>query len=387
LPVPQHIDDLFQKYLDNRCSPAEVDELLDYMKTGGFDELYYLHVAGYDQKNYPNDAAVIARLEDRLQQILTPRRGAVRRIPMWTRIAAAACLAVILSTASYFLLFKKNGGVPANEPGSAATIKAPVINRATITLANGRKLYLDSSKNGEIATERNAQIVKRADGQIEYNGHATTNHDVVYNTLFNPKGSRVIDIRLSDGSRVWLNAGSSVTYPTAFAGTERKITIIGEAYFEVTHDAKRPFIVTRDQLDVEVLGTHFNVNAYEDEPGVIVTLLEGSVKVTGHNQQVFLQPGDQARATGQISLLKSVDTAQVMAWKSGWFEFDNTDLATIMRQVSRWYDVEIVYEQNTSGQAFGGRISRKLDLPDVLHMLQSSGVHFRQEGKKIFVRP
>jgi transmembrane sensor len=276
-------------------------------------------------------------------------------------------------------------------------VAAPTRTKATITLADGRIVELDSLANGTLATQGNVKLVKLANGQIAYE---TVSGEIVnpstalrmqYNTLTNPRGSKVIDMALIDGSHVWLNAGSSVTYPVVFVGNERKVSVSGEAYFEVTHNAAMPFKVSKEETTVEDLGTHFNVNAYEDEEDIKVTLLEGSVKILRSAQDdkgTLLKPGQQAvvREGENIHVVNDVDVEMIMGWKNGKFEFDKTDLTTIMRQISRWYDVEVVYEKKATTEKFGGGISRNLPLSGVLQMLENSGVHFRLEGKKLFVQ-
>lgn len=265
---------------------------------------------------------------------------------------------------------------------------APAINRATIQLANGQIVYLDSTANGIVATQSNVQLKKLADGNITYNGSSTT-PTVSYNTLTNPRGSKVINITLNDGSRVWLNAGSSVTYPVAFAGRERKVSIIGEAYFEVAHNAAMPFKVIKENMEVTVLGTHFNVNAYDDESDIKVTLLEGRVKMSIlHNQWAMMKPGEQAVATdaGKLEIKKGIDMEMVMAWKNGEFQFgEATSIADIMKQLARWYDVDIEYKAMVTGH-IGGVISRDVNISQVLKMLEmTGGVKFDVEGRKMVV--
>jgi ferric-dicitrate binding protein FerR (iron transport regulator) len=194
---------------------------------------------------------------------------------------------------------------------------------------------------------------------------------------------------LSDGSKVWLNAGSSVRFPVAFTGNERKVSITGEAYFEVARDAYKPFIVKdiNRNAEVQVLGTHFNVNTYDDEPVMKVTLLEGAVKVIKGISTRLLKPGQQAQVGSDVKVITGIDTEEVMAWKNGRFQFKKASLQEVMRQVARWYDVEIVYEGKIIPQEFGGKMQRDLKLSEVLEGLAKSQVHFRIEKKKVVVMP
>jgi len=235
-------------------------------------------------------------------------------------------------------------------------------------------------------------VKKLGDGQIVYAWTSLSASILAsYNTLTNPKGSKVIDITLSDGSRVWLNAGSSITYPIAFAGNERKITMNGEAYFEVTHNPEMPFKVCKGDMEVAVLGTHFNVNAFDDEASVRVTLLEGSIKAsingsTGPGgQSTILKPGEQAQIAAGINVVRGIDIEEVMAWKNGNFYFNGADIQTIMRQVARWYDVEVVYEGGLPTGHYNGKPSRALTVSEMLKVVEYSGVKIRIDGRKIIV--
>jgi transmembrane sensor len=303
--------------------------------------------------------------------------------------AAAASIILVLGIASYFVLFtnerKQAGGK--GELVATTDVRAPT-GRAVITLADGRKVYLDSVGTGTLATQANITVEKSADGKIVYQPAGGITTEVVYNTLTNPRGSKVIDMQLTDGSRVWLDAGSSVKYPVAFAGNERKVEITGEAYFEVTHDATKPFIVSNGEVNVQVLGTHFNVNAYDDEEALKVTLLEGSVVVKRETANLKLKPGEQAivNRNATLTLNRSVDTEKIMAWKNGKFAFgENTGIKEIMRELSRWYDVEVIYQDNIQ-QEFGGSMSRQSNISQVLDKLELTGkVHFKIEGKRIIV--
>ena len=212
----------------------------------------------------------------------------------------------------------------------------------------------------------------------------------VYNTITTANGNQY-QLILSDGSRVWLNAASSIRFPTSFSGYERKVEITGEAYFEVAKNAAKPFKVdfknkAGEKDEIEVLGTHFNVNTYTDEPEMKTTLLEGSVKITAANKMQMLAPGQQARLTiNGIELKKNVDLDQVMAWKNGYFLFDNTDIYTLMRQISRWYNIEVIYEPNVKNDVFFGEIERKAELNEVLKILEVGDLHFKLNGHKLTV--
>ncbi|MCR6722586.1 MAG: DUF4974 domain-containing protein [Chitinophagaceae bacterium] len=227
-------------------------------------------------------------------------------------------------------------------------------------------------------------------GQLVYDGANDEAIAVGYNSMATPKG-RQFKMVLPDGTKVWLNAASSIRYPILFTGDERNVEITGEAYFEVAHNKSKPFHVkTSDGTDVEVLGTHFNINSYDNEESINTTLLEGSVRVTSKAGNIVLQPGQQAQsnANGIISLKRTVNIDQVMAWKNGIFDFQDATLEEVMRQLERWYDIDVTYEKNIPKLEFYGKMGKDLSLETVLNGLEKSNVHFRMEaGRKLVVLP
>ena len=259
-----------------------------------------------------------------------------------------------------------------------------------LTLSNGQKIILDSVRMGSLAVQGTTDIIKLSDGKIIYKG-SSADDNIVYNLLEVPRGSKILNITLSDGTKVWLNSASSLKYPVAFNDTERKIFLTGEAYFEVIHNSKIPFRVEAKNQVIEDVGTRFNVNAYTDELDIRTTLLEGSVKIKEGNQSQLLKPGDQGitdlQMNNQIRVARDIDLNKIMAWKNGWFEFDQSGLEGIMRQVSRWYNVDVVYEGNPTNQKFWGRISKDLPLSNILQSLEANGkgLKFKVEGTKIIV--
>ena len=309
----------------------------------------------------------------------------------WLKYAAAVII-ITLGVAAYFVLNtdKQQEQVSAKTAPTKAPAKdveAPAGVYAMITLDNGKSIVLDSAGPGLIATQDNVELKKLSDGQIVYSGNST---EQSFNMLTNPRGSKVIEVTLADGTRVWLNSESSIRYPTSFTGTERVVEVKGETYFEVAKDASKPFKVKKGDMEIVVLGTYFNVNAYEEEKDVHVTLLEGRVQVSnGGGKLLRMMPGEQSRinANGSMELVKNVDTDGVMAWKNGRFDFgEKTELSIIMRQLARWYNLEIEYK-GTFTQHFGGSISRYVNLSQVLKVLETSGVKFEVSGNKVTVLP
>lgn len=306
----------------------------------------------------------------------------------WVKLTAAAAIFIALAAGAYFYLAPQPNYPVATSIKKVNDIAPPLGTKAVLTLADGTKIVLDSTGNGIVAVQGNVKITKQGIGGISYMG--TTAGKISYNTLSVPRGSKPLHLTLSDGTRVWINVGSSLTYPTAFTGKERKVTMTGEAYFEVAHNSGMPFLVQHNDATVKVLGTRFNVNSYEDESTERITLLEGSVRVSQATSSGLLKPGQQARINNDgnsgIKIVNDVDMNEVMAWKDGKFMFDkNTDIYTIMRQVSRWYNVDVEY-QGKINQRFWGSISKDVNVSQVLKILEAAGgIKFKVEENKIIV--
>jgi ferric-dicitrate binding protein FerR (iron transport regulator) len=263
-------------------------------------------------------------------------------------------------------------------------IAPPTQARATLKLADGSTVYLDSNVNGTLARQDGIEITRNEAGEIVYSGG--TVDAITMNTLSLPKGSKPIRLVLSDGSLVWLNAASSITYPTSFVGKERKVSMMGEAYFEVSENKAMPFLVEHNQLLVKVLGTHFNVNTYENEASNKVTLLSGLVDVGNGKVTRRLLPGQQASISKTVfSVNENIDTDEVMAWKNGQFYFGGSDIKSIMKQIERYYDVEVEFRDEVPYQ-FVAKISRDVNVSAFLEKLELTNlIHFKIEGKKIIV--
>ncbi|NLR78413.1 FecR family protein [Chitinophaga eiseniae] len=390
--INSQLNELVEKYTSNTCSREELEQLLLLVREANTDQpleealqLYWEKVkAENKQAGIDWDAKMRLLLEEVNAQ--TPMVHINRKFN-WKRIAVAASLIMLLGL-GYWALRPKQAPVK----GALATkdIVAPIKNRAMITLSNGEKVELDEQQDGTVIHQGNTTVVKTAGGKVIYaaagSGTATSG---LYNTLSNPRGSKVVEITLSDGSMAWLNAGSSITYPVAFSGGERRVQLSGEAYFEVVHDTRMPFKVSKNNMEVTVLGTHFNVNAYDDESAIRVTLLEGAVRTALNNKQaVVLKPGQQAQVINDIKVLKDVDVQKVVAWKQEMFSFHETNIKEVMRQVARWYDVDVEFRGDVSQVNFGGSISRKASLSELLKILEETNlVKFELTGRKLTVIP
>jgi transmembrane sensor len=380
----QVLAELFNRWLLGQLSGQEEIELFASIKDPALEPVWQeLIDSAYD--NLPESFSMDALQADTIFNRIIKKHAPVRRMFTWRKIAVAASVLFLIGLGSYFLVNKKTK--TENVVATVPVIKAPTTSHAIITLSGGQQIILDSNASGTLAKQGAVEITKLGNGDISYEGRASK--EISFNTLTNPRGSRVVTITLNDGTKVWLNAESSLRYPTAFAGHNRKVEITGEAYFEVAHNANMPFIVTKGSTSVQVLGTHFNVNAYDDEPEIKVTLLEGSVNVSTNIGFKLLSPNEQAVITNaNILLNKDADINNIMAWKNGKFDFGSSaGLAQIMRQIARWYDIEVVYQGNIPSQHFGGEMPRNSDLNQVLEILKTSGVNFSIQNKKVIVMP
>lgn len=384
---------LILKHLDNALDPQEQAELTDWLNSS--DAARKLFNSLTDKARIKQELEKMYSYDqesawERIREAMPDTVPIQRNHPMllWKRwLSVAAILALVTSGALW--LYHQNQAPDANKVQATLpepSIAAPQLSKATITLQDGREIPLDSTPTGLMAAEANATIRKTADGQIQYHPDTKQSAALVYNILRNPRGSRVVQLTLSDGTRLWLNAASEIRYPVVFSGTTRSVEVSGEAYFEVKKDPTTPFLVQARNVTVEVTGTHFNVDAYSDESLVSITLLEGGVKVAKENATLLLSPGQQAQVGQQIKLLKNVDTEQVVGWKNGQFIFHGSDLPAIMRQLGRWYNVEVQFKDSIS-EHFYGEITRDKNISNVLDMFSKTGsVHFTTKGNLIEVR-
>jgi len=338
-----------------------------------------------DQEDAARKERNLLRLRERLQLLSRSAagHGNLYQLRKWGRWAAAAVLAAAVAGAFFWLK-------PAKTKGTGAIHMAqkevpPGGNKAILTLADGTMVVLDSAGTGPIARQGNSTIVKKADGQIEYDVKGLAGEKVMINTMQTPRGGQY-QLTLPDGTKVWLNSESSISYPAVFLGGERNVKITGEAYFEVTGDPRRPFKVELNgSSSIEVLGTHFNINAYADEPAMKATLLEGSIRLKNDGSSALLAPGDQAQIGRTIQVHKDADLDKVVAWKNGLFNFNHSDLPEVMRQLARWYDMDVVYDGAVPDFRFRGKLSKDLSLSQVLRILEAVDVHFNIVGKTIRV--
>jgi ferric-dicitrate binding protein FerR (iron transport regulator) len=390
----ERIHELIDKYAANTATVAEQDELAHLLdlSEGNEEAISYLRRLLQQTTPLPEHSearwqAIRAAIG---QTVPATRAGKLSMVFRWT--AAAAIIAGI--TTWYLFLPKPT---LKTQPASTAVRhdRPPGGNVAMLTLSDGSIIALDSARTGPLTQQGNTKIAKLNNGQLAYQEASSyklrATSELLYNTLTTPRGGQY-RLLLPDGTGVWLNAASSITYPTAFAGDERVVRITGEVYFEVQKDPTHPFKVIfnpgADSGSVEVLGTHFNINAYSDEATVKTTLLEGSVRVVS-KAATLLKPGQQAQLdnTGHAAVFADVDLDEVIAWKNGRFHFEDADIRTVMRQIARWYDVEVAFEGKITTEKFVGDIPRNSRLTEVFKILELSNVHFKVEDKKVTVIP
>lgn len=399
---------LFQKYTSKDCSVDERNEFLEMVKHENFAHLLKelikdevdAAIAHHEmEENKADEIFNKIILVANSEKTINIHSAKSYHLKWW----AAAAVLIILAGGTYF--FSRNTGSDAHQKITAKS--KPVVNDlapghagAILTLANGKTIILDSAHNGLLASQGNTNIVKE-DARISYDDKDNSGDPIMYNTMTTPKG-RQYQLILSDGSKVWLNAASSITFPTRFSGKERRVSVTGEVYFEISHltalpgsangEDKIPFYVDMDspsgiKREIKVLGTHFNVMDYNNETAVKTTLLEGSVVVTENNSTVMIKPGEQAIIDNQNNKVSVVnaDVDEAIAWKNGFFSFKNATIETVMRQVERWYDVDVIYNGTKPEGHYRGEVPMNVNASEMLKVLEVSGIHFKIDGKRIIV--
>ena len=381
--------DLLQRFNNGTATQEELRELdrllLDSEATDVLEDLW---------DKIPEDARFVeeGKSEAMLTAIIERNRQTERiRKQKRNRRAAltVAAVTILVTGALFFIPFntvKQNTAPLAKQNNTTAPV-TPGSDKAVLVLDDGSSVTLDNAANGTLTQQGTASILK-ANGQVIYASKDTLSETapVLYNTLKTPRGGQY-QLVLADGTRVWMNASSSLRFPTAFPGKERIVELTGEAYFEVAKDATRNFSVQVNGISVNVLGTHFNIMAYENESATAITLLEGAVNVASEKENLLLHPGQQvlSKQGAALKLVNNVDVNETIAWKNGYFQFNRTDLAVLMRQIERWYNVDVVYQGKIPSKQFGGKISRQSDIQHVIKLLEASKVYSRMEGNKLTI--
>ena len=435
--------DLFERYLNNECSPEEVRRLLHSFAAEPGEssladgELLKKYLRAYLDADAPIPVDLPAqsdilleeeymRIRERIEpSIHAERRPVIRRIGLarWQSVAAVL-LFLVLGVGLYFAVNKKTGGI---SPSVAGDIR-PGSYKATLTLADGSVIILDSTSRGLITQQGARRVINLGGHCLTYDdrhgggvaqdggvahaggqardegitkdggvahvggvaraGGASVKVATLYNTISTPKGGEY-EVILPDGSKVWLNALSSLRFPMAFDGPTRDITLEGEAYFEIAPRAGKPFRVHVQEMTVDVLGTHFNIMAYPDEQNIQTSLLEGAIKILSPTNSRLLKPGQQSLLNSQNGdlLVKEGDMDEAVAWKNGLFLFNEDDIESVMRRISRWYDVDVRYEGKMPEWNFSGAVSRSMPLSQVIKILQLSAVHIKMDGRQLTLMP
>nr|WP_067060162.1 FecR family protein [Mucilaginibacter sp. L294] len=376
----QRINYLLQKYIEGALDKLEKQELL---------QLY--NEISLQDAEYPDDRTTVSeRILSRLNREISHEKR--NWYTDFWKITAAVVTFVLLSAGVYVLKSQKNDEQVFVKPIIKKQIILPGTDAAVLTLGNGKTIALNALSNGKLAVQGNTTITKNADGQISYQVVNNTDIDankepVTYNTLTTPPGGQ-FKITLPDGSNVWLNAASSIKYPSRFEGAERHVELHGEAYFEIFKNKNVPFTVTAENVNIKVLGTHFNVMAYKNEPAINTTLLEGSVLLSAKNSDAILAPGQQAALSRNADniTVRNVNIDDAVAWKNGYFSFKKENLQTVMNKIARWYNVDVEFQGVASNKIMGGTVSRSENIVEILNYLELTGIaKFKIEGRRITV--
>ena len=414
LSSEERYQELAVKWLNNTIKPDEKEEFAQWYNSGQDKNI------NLSENFVSNEKDLEVRMYSEIENAITAGdMPLIYRNYRWYSVAsAAAIIAIVFSITLYFysetketknfvareIVHKPSVQIPEKVKPVIPITKSELLivndieagkDKAILTLGDGTRIILDDAQNGLLANQGGNSILKTAEGELIYSfSNESGNHaieekteNIIFNTIETPKGGK-FQVVLPDGSKVWLNAASSLRFAADFSGSKRHVELKGEAYFEVAHDDSKIFEVnTRNQV-VQVLGTHFNINAYSDEPTVNTTLLEGSVIISDLRTNIsqLLKPGEQSKLSEKIEVI-NINTGEAVAWKDGYFQFNEADIQTVMRQIERWYDVSIVYEGEIRNYRFGGEIERSLSLLQVLKILEKSKVHFRLEGREVIVMP
>ena len=390
---------LFKCYINNKYSGPEEEELMVLLSNPENEEQVQILMDRFMENTrheiQMSDQAAVSILNNILKKgkrFVIQKKNSKTVYTFWLGLAASV---LVILGGAYFISDKKEYAIAKEDSSSSVGLTTeksakilPGGHHAVLTTSDGKAIILDSMPNGLLTQQGNTDV-KKLGGLLEYKAPASFIRDTVisYNTVSTPRGGQY-QIVLSDGSKVWLNAASSIRFPTAFSGSLREVELTGEAYFEVAKNKEKPFQVKVRDMKIAVLGTHFNVKAYEDEAETKTSLLEGSVKIIQGKEVGLLKPGQQAVINFKDDKVKiaTADMVEVIAWKNGLFRFEGANIETIMREIGRWYDVEIVYAGKVPMRRFEGKINRNAGLSEVLRILELSNVKFSIAGKKIIVQ-
>ena len=402
--LPERLQILIGLYFDKTINEVELHELSQWVTIHAADEellqllkqQWHKHPAVDTLSDAESERIIAAILTDSPSKQIIPSVDNVIKINtkvIWLKRIAVAASVLIIFSIGYFKLKTSNISPSTNSIANITANKNDIMpggQKALLTLSDGSQIILDSASNGLLSKQGGTKVIKLANGQVQYAANNSGSAETVYNTMSTPAGGQY-QLTLPDGSKVWLNASSSIHYPTAFLEKERTVIITGEAYFEIAKDANKPFIVKMyNGAEVKVLGTHFNIKSYTDEEEIKTTLLEGSINIFNGLKNSLLVPGNQAKMdkSGAIKVQAGADLEEAVAWKNGNFQFTSAEVTTVLRQAARWYDIEVVYAGKPSTEnRFTGKIPMSVNLSRLLKWLEYSDVHFKLDGKKLIVTP
>lgn len=391
------VEQLKQKLIHGELTELEQQDLFNWLKQLDQPELYTFmeeYSASFEQKTDSLAGEQPEGLANKIEMRLDAL--AVSNMPFWKRsafklMAAAAVLFLVCSSVFFYYANLKGNKRNTLSTSIAIPHAKPIYggsDKVLLILSNGKRIEVNNFTKGQLAVENGYSIEKQSNGLLKYrkiNASATLPSGNS-NTILTPRGGQYC-VNLPDGSKVWLNAESKLTYPVVFSGPTRKIVLQGEAYFEVAHNPKKPFIVDFKGSNVKVLGTHFNICAYGDGEKPKTTLLQGSVEISTGDRKKIILPGQQAISTHNIAIV-NVDTNHVMGWKNGNFSFEHERIGTVMGKISRWYDVDIKYQGEVTQEEFVGSIPKSRNLEEVLHRLELTGLlHFKIKGRSVTIMP
>ncbi len=386
------VAELFQKYLSHTATAEERLEFLDYVEDPLYaEEINTLLDEAFGSQDKADGLSKKAR--NRILNQIFGRDALARPkkvYALWPRIAAAASILLFLFLGGQYF-FKKPVKI-ATQAKNKLQIIVPGGNKAILTLSNGKKIVLSAAGNNQFGKQGNSSVSKTANGQLIYTvsaGVGAKSNDLVYNTITTPVGGQY-RIVLSDGTKVFLNAASSLRYPVAFSGNERKVELKGEAYFEVVHNGAIPFRVVTNNQVTEDIGTKFNINAYGEDAQIKTTLVEGAVKISTQKHDVVLKPGQQAQVTNNdikqaIKTIPDANVEEAIAWTNGMFEFNNSDIKQVMISAARWYDFKVNYENEIPNLKITGTISRNVNFSGLIDLLKFEGIRFKIQGKIVTI--
>lgn len=388
------LEELFSLCMNGQASEEQRQELMDLLsRPDNEKEGSRLFSESWDQLSYSDSEGIpenrLLQIQQAIQAIPEKEKQPVHRVRFLRTgfFRYAAAVVIVLGIGAYLWISnKQNDAVLADSNKQVKTDIEPGRDGAILTLADGSQVILDSLGNGVIATQNGSRLMLK-NGLLAYNPSGKASGEVLYNTMTTPKG-RQFQLILPDGSKIWLNAASSVKYPTVFTGKERRVEIDGEAYFEIAKNPQMPFkIKAGEATEVEVLGTSFNINSYANEEAVKTTLIEGSVKISAYSQFQTLKPGQQGIVTPsqRLQVIDDADLDKAVAWKNGLFNFDGMELKDVMKQMERWYNIEVVYENEVPDIRFKGDMQRGVPLSAALRFFSKLGIKTNLEGRTLMV--